>query len=313
MGQFNFILAIMTIFQLSGITTALADENTPLLDSNSIRTQAGCYEVTYQFTETLLMDSNYPFRSVPYNAKGTEWIDLDETNNEQEIILQHILLIPGGVIKHWSHKWVKNPEFLFEFQGQNRWAKKHFSPSASRGKWAQEVYQVDGSPRYGCAAPWVHWDNHHYWECQTWSPLPRREFTKRNDYDILDRRNRHEIYSWGWSHEQNNLKIKLEQNDPVSIAKEIGQDTYLRVADSRCEPARKWWQENKQIWNEIHHVWKDVYSSRDQIELKSKIDGMTLWERLFDFAESTATHPQRDVKETRKTIHSIIDEFLIKS
>ena len=36
---------------------------------------------------------------------------------------------------------------------------------------------------------------------RTWRPLPRREYTRRSDYNALDVVNRHTIVRGGWTHE----------------------------------------------------------------------------------------------------------------
>ena len=55
---------------------------------------------------------------------------------------------------------------------------------AAKGTWTQKVFQVDDSPRYEGYATWVHVDGRHYWDSQTDGPLPRREYSKRSDYNV---------------------------------------------------------------------------------------------------------------------------------
>ena len=56
-------------------------------------------------------------------------------------------------------------------------------------------------------------------ESEADAPLPRREYTKRNDYNVLKRINRHEIKDFGWVHEQDNLKILRENSDNLLLKK----------------------------------------------------------------------------------------------
>ena len=67
---------------------------------------------------------------------------------------------------------------------------------------------------------WVHFDDKSYWENITDAPLPRREYTKRDDYNLMRRGNRHEIVHDGWIHEQDNLKI-IRNNTDFVLAEEI--------------------------------------------------------------------------------------------
>ena len=59
------------------------------------------------------------------------------------------------------------------------------NPEDQRGAWVQSVYQVDDSPRYA-AGPLAASDSFSTWiSDETWRPLPRREWSVRNDYQVL--------------------------------------------------------------------------------------------------------------------------------
>jgi hypothetical protein len=254
----------------------------------SIQAQQGCYEVTFEFHETFQRQKNYPIRSEPHFERALEWVHLD-ASSETHVALQHILVIPGmGSLKHWRQEWDYEPQHLFKFQGNNSWEKEFLDPTQARGLWAQRVYQVDDSPRYECAAPWVIWGDRAYWECQTWSPLPRREFSKRSDYNILNRRNRHEIFAWGWKHEQDNEKIAAGSENVQIVAEEKGLNTYKRVDDSRCIEAKNWWLAHQNIWHTIQRVWKNIFEESVALKLKGSIEGKTLWMSLFELADQAA-------------------------
>ncbi len=80
---------------------------------------------------------------------------------------------------------------------------------------------------YEGSATWVHVDGKSYWENTTDAPLPRREFSKRSDYNVMTRRNRQEITDYGWVHEQDNDKVLREDSDKV-IAGEKEWNTYTK-------------------------------------------------------------------------------------
>ena len=90
------------------------------------------------------------------------------------------------------------------------------------------MYQVDDSPRYGGTASWVHVDGRHYWEGVADAPLPRREFSKRDDYNVMKRINHQEITTDGWLHEQDNDKILRDEKGDHLIAREKGWNTYTK-------------------------------------------------------------------------------------
>ena len=93
------------------------------------------------------------------------------------------------------------------------------------------------SARKGCG--WVHVDGRSFWSSNADAPLPRREITKRQDYNVTLRRNHHEIFDWGWSHEQDNDKLVREADKKdVILAQEKGYNTYRKVENDIVEIVR---------------------------------------------------------------------------
>ena len=72
------------------------------------------------------------------------------------------------------------------------------------------MYQVDESPRYASVGRWQHTASFSTWlSADTWRPLPRREWSVRDDYHVLLGTNRHTVGPTGWLQEENNLKAVL--------------------------------------------------------------------------------------------------------
>ena len=73
--------------------------------------------------------------------------------------------------------------------------------------------------RYEGSSTWVHVDGKSLWENITDAPLPRREKTIRDDYNVLKRNNRIEITDFGWEHKQDNFKIirSYEDDDIIQL------------------------------------------------------------------------------------------------
>jgi hypothetical protein len=275
-------------------------------DRTSILAQSGCYRVSYQFKEKSVTDPDYPIHSPDYMEYGTEWIDAEVSKSKpNEIKLQHILITPDGPLKHWSQTWNYEPTSVMIYSGDHLWKKEHLKSENTRGQWSQHVFQVDGSPRYGCVAAWTHTPEKDFWECKTWSPLPRREFSKRKDYNVLERLNHHEITPIGWIHLQNNSKLQVSSSTVHEIALEEGADTYTRIHPDHCQAAIDWWKKNQPIWSDIHHVWNEIYLKSESLQLKSTVNQKTLWERLFEIAE-TQTNIQNQTQQA-------IQEFLVHS
>lgn len=166
-------------------------------DVQSIKAMTGCYQVTFNFAETFSPNKEYE-KKKNYKSGGLEWVTVaDETPGK--IALQHILIVnPKGegkdaIVKHWRQDWLYENTDLYVFDKENKWKYKKLNPNEVKGQWTQIVYQVDDAPRYSGSGSWVHIDGKNYWESNADAPLPRREYTTRNDYNVLNRNNRHEI------------------------------------------------------------------------------------------------------------------------
>ena len=146
-----------------------------------------------------------------------------------------------------------------------------------------------------------HVDGISYWENSTDAPLPRREYTKRDDYDVTIRRNRHEITSNGWIHDQDNDKVirKANEKDFV-LAQEKGLNTYVKVNDTKCKSGQDWWQENKSKWKLVRNNWDNVFAMNKNLKLKDKVKDKRIDEHLFPLKVNT-----NDEK-----IKSIINSFV---
>ena len=103
----------------------------------------------------------------------------------------------------------------------------------ARGAWSQTVYEVDDASRYAGIGRWTHADGEDSWESdRTLRPLPRREYTKRSDYQALDVVNRHALTPAGWVHEQDNTKLVIDADGRMhALAHERGINSYTRIAD----------------------------------------------------------------------------------
>jgi hypothetical protein len=160
------------------------------------------------------------------------------------------------------------------------WKYKSKDSDEVEGQWTQKVYQVDDGPRYEGSATWVHVDGKSYWENTTDAPLPRREFSKRSDYNVMTRRNRQEITDYGWVHKQDNDKVLREDSDKV-IAGEKGWNTYTKTAAGKCKLAKDWWQEKQAYWNDVRKVWDELFAQKQTVQIENKIDGQILFMKLF--------------------------------
>ena len=281
-------------------------------DKEAIKAMTGCYLIKFQNAETFALTSDYEYFP-RYASGGLEWIFVDE-ETENEIELQHLLVIPGmpggGVLKHWRQTWHWENRDLYDFQGDNAWSFKEVAANAVLGEWTQKVYQVDDSPRYECSAPWVHTGKKTYWECEADAPLPRREFSVRSDYNILRRTNRHELTSFGHVHDQDNLKVNRAAGVDSTIVMEKGYYTYTKRPDAECGAAPTWWQTHRRYWKDAQAVWDSIFGEKKDIAFQARVNNSLLWEKLFALDERFSASRDYDTQAVKSEVESAIRAHL---
>ena len=274
-------------------------------DINAIKSMCGCFEVNFKFAETFSYSKDSIYKSSEnYSAGALEWAQLvnDEKNN---IIIQHILIAGDEdnpyVIKHWRQDWLYENSNFYYYDHNNKWIYKHKKQNEVKGQWSQKVYQVDDSPRYEGTATWIHADGRSFWSNSTDAPLPRREITKRQDYNVMLRRNHHEIFDWGWQHDQDNHKIIRESGkEDFVLAQEKGINNYKRVESKRCLAAQNFWKENKDKWSLVRNKWDNIFNYKNDIKLKNKFNEKRLYQYLFSLESSV----------NEEEVSKIIDNFI---
>ena len=284
-----------------GLLSAQAAE-----DGKAIKAMCGCFEVNFAFVETFSPDAAYELHK-PHQSGGVEWVELVEDKPGFKM-LQHILIVQDSagkeeIVKHWRQDWHYQLPELYTFEKDRTWRFVRSDKAAVKGQWTQRVFQVDDGPRYDGRATWFQADRRQFWEAFGDTPLPRREFTTRNDYNVLRRRNRHEITSWGWVHEQDNEKILRQDGQPDKlIAKEKGWNTYTRVPDERCQAGRQWWKENQAFWAFVRQAWdKEVFGLKRDFQLLAVKEGKPLFMHLAQLKP-----------EQKAEAQALIREFLVK-
>lgn len=275
------------------------------LDRAAIKAMTGCYNVEFKYTETFAPEIDYE-HAYDYTSAAFEWAELVE-ETEDKIVLQHLLIIqkdtlPPYIVKHWRQDWVYEADRSFKYDKDNRWLFEESNPEKKAGTWTQKVYQVDDSPRYSGTATWTHVDGISSWYHKADSPLPRREYTKRDDYNVMKRGNRIQILDNGWLHEQDNDKIIRSDSKDVLLVQEKGYNTYTNRPNEDCQAAQDWWKEHKNMWADVREVWDEIYASKDVLHLEVKKEDKRLYEHLFYSDESWI---KEDIKE-------LIESYIVK-
>jgi len=255
-------------------------------DRAAILAMAGNYKVRFDFLETVsFVDGYEPKERKVSGAHEVVRVVADEPGF---ISLQHILVVGGDgetvPVKHWRQDWIYEPSEVLTFIGGNAWEMRPVSEEERRGKWAQVVYQVDDSPRYGAVAAWSHANGVSQWSpAPQMRPLPRRDMTTRDDYHAVLAVNRHAITPDGWVHEQDNSKLVLGAN-PHVLVREIGLNTYTRSDDFEFSVADTYWMETAAYWAKVRGSWSQLERQNDQFALTLKGEPEDLYVPLLELS-----------------------------
>ncbi len=277
-------------------------------DIAAIKAMCGCHEVEFNFAETFAADKDYEFHD-NYSAGATEYVLVVE-ESKHKIAIQHILVMGEYIVKHWRQDWIYENTELYQYDKDNSWNYVSLPKSTVDGQWTQLVYQVDDSPRYGGTATWVHVDDRSFWESEADAPLPRREFSKRDDYNVMKRINHHEITDYGWLHEQDNQKVQRDDKQDKLIAHEKGWNTYTKIDQKECQPAIDWWEKNNAYWADVRGVWDELFNTRQKLTLKKSVDDEPLHQKLFALGDQMAESESYQSEASRAQIKAVIEEYL---
>lgn len=293
-------------------------------DRRAILAMSGPHRSSFDFLETAGFTPDFePDR--PYQSWGTEYVFVIEDTGDF-ISLQHIMVMvfadgEGGftepmVMKHWRQDWQYEPEQVLTYDGNDEWSLEPVPADARRGAWAQTVWQVDDSPRYGSVGRWEHAGNVSMWEsARTRRPLPRRESSVRDDYDILEAINRHLIVPDGWVQEEQNMKLRLDENgDPVEdlryLSRELGVNRYDRIVGHDFSPADEYWAATGRFWESVRKVFAAAIADDGAIALEKPVDGKPLFVTLFEAAGALADGSAGPEAATEQRVRALIAPYV---
>jgi len=268
----------------AGAADGAAAESGLERDRAAIRALAGGYRVRFRFRETAVLIDGYE-RAEPRRSGGHELV-LVIADGPGRIELQHLLVSADGghVTKHWRQVWQYEAGERLVYSGDQNW---HLRPVDAPGSWTQCVYGVADSPRYCGTGYWRHEHGVSTWTSdRIWRPLPRREHTQRDDYDLLAAHNRHTITPAGWTHEQDNTKLRVsEYGGMQGLVREVGFNSYTRDPDFDFSPAREYWAETADYWQRVRAAWAERIERHGGIRRTTALDGMGIIEPLFRQAQ----------------------------
>lgn len=271
--------------QESGAETTVKHASPPAADRQAILAMAGEFDVDFAFDETVALVPGYE-RTAPKRSDADEVVLVIEDSGDR-IVLQHLLIVgAGSVIKHWRQDWIFEADQRLEFSDDQTWTRVDIPDDKSAGAWTQCVYGVADTPRYCGTGKWNHRYGNAIWTSdRTWRPLPRREYTTREDYNALNVENRHTITPEGWTHEQDNSKVVRENGHTQQVlVREFGFNNYKRNSSFDFAPAYEYWDRTATYWAKIRSTWQQQFDAGGVV-VATDVDGLPVIEGLFELAE----------------------------
>ena len=280
--------------------TAFAQEAIDPRDRQSIIAMQGEYQVDFAFDETVLLQPGYE-RAAAMRSGGNETVIVVE-DTPSKIVLQHILVDEksGHATKHWRQDWTYEASSRFEFSADQTWQVRAIPAEKNKGAWTQCVFEVSDAPRYCGTGRWDYVNDIPTWTSDlSWRPLPRREYTRRSDYNAVSAINRHTITPNGWTHEQFNTKVlRKPDGSQVELVREFGFNDYRKTTEVDFKPAYKYWGATREYWAKVRTRWDSFLTQPPGMHLKTRIDGMAMIIPLFTQAgelEEGKTVTDRDI------------------
>lgn len=290
-------------------------------DRRAILAMAGEFRVSFDFVETLGFGADYePPR--PYFSWGTEHVEVIE-DRPSFVSLQHTLVmyfknedgeVQGpAVMKHWRQDWSYEPATILTYRGNETWEKIPAPEPA--GRWAQAVFQVDDSPRYEVMGEWTHEGGLSSWlsdNCPR--PLPRREFSVRDDYNILEGHHQITLAPTSWLHTQDNRKLRIgDDGSKTYVGLELGVDRYEAITEPELAAGfAASWAKTAPYWAQVRKVWADLIASRDRFTLVPENQGEKLWQQHFAKAAELEAAENPDHSGNAEHAQATIEAFLRK-
>lgn len=293
----------------------------PEQDRRAIRALAGSFRVSFDFIETLGLTANYtPPR--PYFSWATEHIEVIE-DREDFISLQHSLVMffkdaegkESGphVMKHWRQDWTWQDPEIVTYTGSGEFAR--VASESPDGRWSQAVFQVDDSPRYEVMGEWSHEGGLSTWRSDNAPrPLPRRESTVREDYNVLEGIHEFTLSPSGWIHVQHNRKLRLDADGTKTyVGTELGLNRYERISEPELSTAwDEYWQKTSDYWRAVREAWAEVMASRERFGLLEEAAGRRLFqihfERAAEIAAAGETDAAADAAHAAETVRLFVRE-----
>ncbi|KFL35755.1 DUF6607 family protein [Arenimonas donghaensis] len=278
-------------------------------DRQAILSMLGEYEVSFDFQETVALRSGYQTRPAKHSGANEVVILVEDAGDR--IVLQHLLVSRDGhVTKHWRQDWHYQATERFEFTADQTWRMRAIDPASTRGAWTQCVFEVSDAPRYCGTGRFNHKYGVATWTSdRSWRPLPRREYTTREDYNALNVENRHTMVPGGWTHEQDNTKVvrRADGSTDHTLVREFGFNNYRKVEDFDFGPAYRYWDATQGYWAKVRALWQARFDANDGVHLKTEVDGMPVIVATF----TQAGKVEKGEQIAEGDIQAVFDKYVL--
>lgn len=236
----------------------ISDEQSFDCDRQAILKLQGDFQVSFNFYETVILKPGYTRKGPKHNGAFEKVVLIEDSGTK--LSFQHLLVTGSGeIVKHWRQDWVYESLKHWSYVGNQHFGQQTKTPEEVAGTWTQLVYEVSDAPRYTGTGKWNHKYGVSTWTSgRTWRPLPRREYTTRDDYQLINAKNRHTITQQGWTHEQDNTKvIRTDDQKDIVVVREFGFNEYRRIGGYDFSAAINYWQSMAPFWAAVRARWDD--------------------------------------------------------
>ena len=290
------------------VTGCMLNERAFDCDRRAILSMLGEYQVSFNFHETAVLKAGY-VRNDPKHSGGFEVVVLAD-DSDSRISMQHILVGASGmIIKHWRQDWVYELPSHWVYVDVQRFDTHHRKSASVPGTWTQLVYGVNDGPRYAGSGRWNHRYGVSTWTSErTWRPLPRREYSKRKDYHLLNVENRHTITPQGWTHEQDNTKVIRKDGEDTILVREFGFNDYRRITGFNFSPGFDYWEATSPFWTLVRKRWDKELNKENETRLLFLTGDEKFSDEVLSLADAYQVNPimNKHLPEFEETF----DEFV---
>jgi hypothetical protein len=281
-------------------------------DRADILAMAGNFKVRFDMQESTRWDASY----TPLDKKisgGNEVVRVIEDTG-RKIVLQHMLVINSDgkdmIIKHWRQDWEYEPAKMLVYSDKDAWGWEDVPEKMRKGRWAQTVWQVDDSPRYGGWGVFEEQAGVRRWRSTwTWRPLARRDAVRNPVYDRYMSINRHQTSPDGWVHWQDNTKMATKDGKLVPIVQEYVLNTYTKFDGYNVKAADDYWAATKDYWTAVRAEWDKVSVTKGGIAIKEEAEtGTVISGRLLEMADEIQSGKMKQDKAIAEAVKLIQSE-----